>query len=150
MKYSEKVHDLVDDLVLSSADAQLILIIAFGASFYSISQCSVLLYHYYVAFHIVLVGLVTSVLAFVLVRSPYKSYFSSLARIVLFGISIATLLQTKDVRMLEDNDVAAMQGHLPTETQKDSLIILPAYCILERSVNPFFNLTDDQKRPPNE
>jgi hypothetical protein len=144
-KGSNKIHSVVDDFILSCADTQLLLILAVGGSFYSTTQCNISLYHYYVAVHMVLLGLTTSILAFILVRSPYKSFLSALARIVIFGISIGTLIRSTKMTESDFTDVPAVQSKLPNKGQWDSLIIAPAYCILENSVNPFFNLTESQQ-----
>ncbi|KAH6692585.1 hypothetical protein F5X68DRAFT_59418 [Plectosphaerella plurivora] len=144
MEFSDMAHGLVDGLILSCADTQLLLILAVGASFYATSQCTMSLYHFYVAFHMVLVGLATSILAFVLVQSPYRSYLSSLARIVIMGLAIGYLIRAGN--LLEDKErLAAVHAKLPKKGQQDSLIILPAICVLTDAVNPFFDLTNDQK-----
>lgn len=145
MRYSSNVHDLVDGVMLSCADTQLLLILAVGGSFYSTAQCTISLYHYFVAFHTVLVGLATSLLAYIQVRSPFEVYFSSLARLTIFGIGIGFLARTGKMLQPEEEDVTAAQAYLPARDQLDSLIILPAICILEKQMNPFANLTDEQK-----
>lgn len=94
----------------------------------------------------VLVGLATSVLAFILVRSPYKWFLSALARIIIFGICIGTLIRSTKMTESDFTDVPAVQNQVPNKGQWDSLIIAPAYCILENAVNPFFNLTESQQK----
>ncbi|KAK4127810.1 hypothetical protein N657DRAFT_228740 [Parathielavia appendiculata] len=144
MRYCNKLHDLVDDLILSYADAQLLLLLTFGGVFYSTYQCSVSLYHCFVAFHMGLVGLATSILVLVLVRIAHQPYLSSLARVAILGACIYGM-DTTTVMELEaredgspQNKVEAVQGWTPVDGQVDDFILLPAYCILEDfKVNPF-------------
>jgi hypothetical protein len=134
--------------VLASADTQLLLILAFGLSFYATSQCSISLYHYLVAHHIVLVGLATSVQAFVVVRSPLKVLVTSIARLVVMSICLAQLFAIKGaIASLKPNLAKGQTGVLdtiPSRGQQESLLLLPAYCILHESFNPFLNLTSFQ------
>ncbi|KAH8595863.1 hypothetical protein B0O99DRAFT_594167 [Bisporella sp. PMI_857] len=146
MEWSNTFHVVVDDVILSSADTQLLLILAFGAAYYSTAQCSISLYHYIIAYHMVLVGMLTSVLAFVLVRSPFKSFLSSLARLaIMIFCEIVMLLSLGliESKPVKENE---LQANTPGNGQKDSFLILPAYCLLDSSIDPVSNLTDEQRQ----
>lgn len=156
MEYCDKAHEAFDGLILSCADAQLLLNLAFGVSLNSELQCSVSTYHYFVALHMVVVGMLTTAFAILLVRTVYKSYvFSTLARIVVLAVCLTILTESNadftetlsplptihETRAL----LSTIHEKLPADDQKDSLIVLTAYCIFEAAVNPIFNLTQEQE-----
>ncbi|KAI6785917.1 uncharacterized protein J7T54_006256 [Emericellopsis cladophorae] len=144
--YSKKAHQLVDNLILSSADAQLFLILAFGGAFYWTSQCTVSLYHYLVAFHMILAGLATFLLAFVMISQPYKEFFSTVARLTIFLICLIAVSNSKDMQRAYLERLQDIQSHLPTSNQRDSFIILPAYCILEQLLDPSEDLGTEERQ----
>lgn len=142
----EKFHEMIDDLILSSADTQLLLILAYGVAFYSTAQCQMSLYHYFVALHTILVGLSTSLLASVLVHSRDKSYFTSCLRIIICSVAFIGLYNTNGIHISNKSQGKVFLGRLPARTQEDSLLLLPAYCVLEETVSPFFHLNVEQQQ----
>ncbi|KAK4188583.1 hypothetical protein QBC35DRAFT_189365 [Podospora australis] len=131
----------VDDLILNCTDGQLLLIVAFIASYDASSQCEISLYHNLVAIHIIMAGLCTALLSFVLVQRPHVYYLSSLARLGLFAFGLFNLFT-----LTENFGFKMIHGRLPDPSQEDSLILLPAYCTIEAELNPLPDLTPKQQR----
>ena len=140
---SQTMHTMLDELILSAADTQLLLILAFGVSFYSSFQCEVSLYHYLIAIHMIQVGLTTSALSYTLARSSYKSYISLLIRTALFWIDWAGLTRTLDHNHFEVD--AQFMRKVPSGSQRDSIIVLPAFCLLEGMFDPLNGLSQPEQ-----
>ena len=139
----ESLHTYFDDIMLAAADAQLLLILAFGFSYYSTSQCEVSLYHYLIATHMILIGLATSALACSIVRRFYKSPLTSLVRCAVFFTGAVGLLLTKGSNPVVNDSI--FMHRLPGKDQKDNVILLPAYRLLEKDFNPLVRLTDEER-----
>ncbi|KAH8587902.1 hypothetical protein B0O99DRAFT_601274 [Bisporella sp. PMI_857] len=149
VEWSNTCHVILDNFILSSADTQLLLVLAFGFAFYSTSQCEISLYHYFVTYHMALVGLATSILAFILARNPFRSFFSSIVRLAAIGFCLIPLLSNLGIPEVKNPEIQKALKKIPKVSQKDSLLILPAYCVLEASNNPFSDLTTNQKEHLN-
>ena len=142
-KHSRWMHAVCDEVMLSAADTQLLLIFAFGTSFYLTSQCDVSLYHYLIAVNMILVGLTTSALSYTLARNSYKSYLSLVVRVGLFMIDYVGLTRTLDNNNFEEND--RFLQRVPGNGQKDSIIVLPAFCLLDKSYDPMGDLQPSEQ-----
>ncbi|KAH6887702.1 hypothetical protein B0T10DRAFT_574861 [Thelonectria olida] len=143
-KSSAWLHEHLDDFICSLSDAQLLVILAFGAAFYSKAQCSISTYHYTITIHLVLAGLAASLLALILIRKPQKKIISMLLRIAMFSACLAGLLGQKDVQGVDNT--SSIRSQLPGMDQRDSTVVLPTFCLLDDSLNPFPGLTAEEKK----
>ncbi|KAH8587751.1 hypothetical protein B0O99DRAFT_694198 [Bisporella sp. PMI_857] len=145
-EWPDKLHDVLDTLIISSADVQLLLIVALAVAFLKTSQCSISLYHYLIMYHMTLLGVATSVLALVLVCNPAEFLISSSVRLGFIWFCIGNMMATrrKDASLYPQLAAEEIQDKIPSKGQQDSLLFLPAYCILEESFNMFLDLPDDQ------
>ena len=125
--------------MLAAADAQLLLILAFGISYYSTSQCEVSLYHWLIATHMILIGLATSAIAYSITRQFHKSPLTSIVRCAIFFTGAVGLKLTRGSNLIVNNNI--IMHRLPGLDQKDSVILLPAYCMLEADFNPLKRLS---------
>ncbi|KAM5341998.1 hypothetical protein ACJ41O_015029 [Fusarium nematophilum] len=136
------VHDKLDEAIVSVADAQLFLVLASGISFSFESQCGISLYHYQVAWNIIVVGLGGLILSSLLAEEGQKKAFiSTLLRLGDFSFSLACFVRLRAEEAGDDNPIAG----LPSLDQIDSPLVLPAFCILEDSLNPLSNLSAREK-----
>jgi len=142
------IHDELDAAIVSVGDAQLFLVLAFVISFSFQSQCDVSLYHYEVAVNTIAVGLSGAVLSFLLVEDTQKKAFIS--TILRWGAFVACMagfvpLENDNHRRPGDHEPGKLLSALPSLNQTDSVLVLPAFCILKRNLNPFSNLTGDEQ-----
>ena len=90
-----------------------------------------------------LMGLLTSVLSYTIAHSFSRSYVTFLCRAFLFWVDFFGLTRT-----LDNNHFGADAGSLrriPSNNQTDSIILLPAFCLLEGKFDPLQNLTPAQQ-----
>ena len=134
---------MLDDLLLAAADAQLVFIIAYGTAFYSIWKCQVSLYHFSVAIHMVLIGLSTSTQSYTITRKFYKAPLMLILRAVIFWIGYVGLELTTAGNPSDKNFTVTTK--IPGKTQTDSVILLPAFCLLDDFFGTISNLTFEQQ-----
>lgn len=147
-RHSSWLHEHFDDLVTSCSDAQLLVLLAFGIAFGSRSQCEVSGYHYTVAVHMVLDGLATSILAMVIARDTRDKIVSALARIVIFIVCLVGLfLSNLNLTDLQAFDkTTGIKNKLPGKDQHDSMLVMPVFCLLETTFDPFSGLSSEEKK----
>ena len=79
-------------------------------------------------------GLFTSALSYTIARNFYRSYISFVIRSLLFWIDYAGLTRTLNNNNFGDD--AKFMRKVPGGNQKDSLVLLPAFCLLDKSLDP--------------
>ncbi|KAI9655946.1 MAG: hypothetical protein M1829_000456 [Trizodia sp. TS-e1964] len=139
----ERWHKILDDAFLPIADTQLILILIFGLAFYTSARCEISLYHFIVEIHFVVLGLSAATLAYASVHNLYKAPWTLILRTVLFGIGAAGTIFA-----LQGNNIKTSSTfiqNLPATNQIDSVILLPAFCLLEHSRDPLRDLDQTRK-----
>ena len=90
-----------------------------------------------------LMGLLTSVLSYTLAHSFSRSYVTLLCRAFLFWVDFFGLTRTLDNNHFEAD--AAFLRWVPGNNQTDSIIVLPAFCLLEGSFDPLQDLVPEQR-----
>ncbi|KAI9660820.1 MAG: hypothetical protein M1829_006472 [Trizodia sp. TS-e1964] len=144
VKRSNFWHRLLDEVMVSSADAQLFLILAFGTAFYRTAQCDISLYHYLLLDHMVVSGLATSALAYMLSHSFHRMSLTLILRTAVFilcAIGLHLVDYSNDFNF--DANFNLVKS-IPATNQIDSVILLPAYCLLDKSINVTNSLNLDE------
>ncbi|KAH8585555.1 hypothetical protein B0O99DRAFT_748948 [Bisporella sp. PMI_857] len=144
MEWSNVIHLWIDSLILASADTQILLVLAIGQAFYATERCTLSLYHYLVLYHMVLMGIWTSMLAFTLSRSPFKSPLASLCRVGALFMCAISFGQEQTIPA-SNPEIQQLLRKIPGTHQRDSVIILPVSCILDESTNFLVSLKDEDK-----
>lgn len=134
-----KLHRAVDGLALSTADAQLWLLLAFFISFRLQSMCSLSIYHLQVVIHVGAIGLATSALTLLIVPDFGGSKYATIVRILVLITCITGYLITATTS--HDARIGQVQYKPPAPDQNASLVLLPAYCLIEKGFDPTPDLT---------
>lgn len=126
----EKAHQLLDPIILSSSDAQALLIFAYWLSFQASLECSISGYHYTIVLHIILIGCTTSVLSIILVQKYFQKLVTSVLRIISATIMLFFIF----------GGFLKIQGAsfdplkiIPDKGTSDSDLFLPAFCLFDAS-----------------
>jgi hypothetical protein len=107
-------------------------------------------YHYLVAIHTILTGLATSLLGMLLVHNLREKVFTAIVRGGIFIVCIAGVFSLKAMQESIKNGyngvTTPLSDNLPGSTQTDSILVLPAYCFMDSTLDPWGRLTDEQKK----
>lgn len=96
----------------------------------------------------VLTGLATSLLSMVIARDTRDKIVTALARIVIFIVCLAGLfLSNLNLTDLQAFDkTTGIKNKLPGKDQHDSMLVLPVFCLLETSFDPFSGLSPEETK----
>ena len=117
--------------------------LAFGAAYSAVSKCEISMYHYLIAIHMSLSGLCTSIAAGYIVRKYHQKNLTVLVRLVIMTICWVSILRFKD--STPSRGEADIYRQIPAPDQPNSVVLLPAFCLLDPSISPLQNLTEAQR-----
>ena len=126
---SEKFYDVLEAMLFCIHDAQILLAIALGLSFYFGTNCSMSQYHLDIAINLALMGCMSFTLALTLVRNYWRAPFASLVRIGCFVAVMVFIWRTVDLRLLD----GLVPEYSPPRGRNDSLILLDAACFSNKT-----------------
>jgi hypothetical protein len=137
--FCKKLHGLLDPIILSSCDAQILLIFAYGISFKLSFQCSISAYHYNIVVYIIFANCSTFTLAVIFVRNYFKNFVTGMLRLIAMIVILAVyshVLQSQSANFAPFEVV-------PEKGTSDSVLFLPAICLLdtESSASQDYNLS---------
>ncbi|KAK8109526.1 hypothetical protein PG999_007663 [Apiospora kogelbergensis] len=147
-KLRKECHNWADGLILAITDAQLFLILAFGVAWHAAAKCDISTYHCLIAIRMALTGIATATLAGFITKGYYTHRLTTLARLGILGYCIWSLFFLW-MSLINDNIDTTVFGLLPTREKRDSVLVLPAYCHLDNTMQPFQNLTLEQQNTVN-
>lgn len=139
---SERYYDVLEAILYSIPDAQILLAIALVLSYSVRYGCLMSQYHWSVAFNLCIIGCTNFLLAFTLVRNYWKSPLAGLTRIFLF-LAVLVFLS---IQVKLETDANKMPERVPPSSRNDSLILLNAKCFTDKNIpGPLTNNTDEAK-----
>jgi len=138
---SEKLYDILEAILFSIPDSQILLAVALIFSFTLGDKCSFSQYHLDIAVNLSLIGCTNFVLAFTLVRNYWEAPLAAVVRILLFTAVLAFL----GLVFQQQWSVGITPEQLPPTSRRDSLVLLRADCFLNITyANEFANLTANE------
>ncbi|KAH7371990.1 hypothetical protein BKA66DRAFT_572553 [Pyrenochaeta sp. MPI-SDFR-AT-0127] len=123
----DKFHALLDPIILSGSDAQVLLIYAYGISFQISSKCSISGYHYNIVLHVIFVGCATFVLSIIFVQKYFLKPITALLRIVSMVIILSVYGTFLRIQSANFDPMTI----IPKVGTTDSDLFLPAMCLLD-------------------
>lgn len=140
--FPERSYDVLEAILFCIHDAQLFLAIALGLSFYLGTNCSMSQYHLDIAMNLSLIGCISFLLAFTLVRNYWVSPISSFIRIGCFVAVLVFLLLTSITQL----NSGLVPEYEPPTARNDSLILLDAACFSNKTYqNELDQISESQR-----
>ena len=140
----DRAHKLLDPIILSGSDAQVLLILAYGISFHLSFKCSISAYHYNVVLHVIFAGCATFTLSILFVHK----YFENLITAGLRLITMIIILSVYGTFLRIQSASFDMYRIIPDKGTSDSILFLPAICLLD--AGPSTPGDDSQQANPND
>ncbi|KAF5003304.1 hypothetical protein FDECE_10134 [Fusarium decemcellulare] len=135
--FPERSYDVLEAILFCVHDSQLLLAIALGLSFYLGTNCSTSQYHLDIAMNLSIIGCISFLLAFTLVRNYWAAPIASAIRIACFGavLYFIALMTTNQL------NAGLSPEYEPPSSRNDSLILLDAVCFLNKTYSSDLNRT---------
>ncbi|KAF4947621.1 hypothetical protein FSARC_13923 [Fusarium sarcochroum] len=135
--FPERSYEVLEAMLFCIHDSQLLLAIALALSFHLGTNCSTSQYHLDIAMNLSIIGCVSFLLAFTLVRNYWASPVASGIRIGCFGVVMSFIRQTIE----KQSGMNLLPEYEPPFSRNDSLILLDAVCFLNMTYSSDLNGT---------
>ncbi|RSL75670.1 hypothetical protein CEP51_010659 [Fusarium floridanum] len=135
--FPERSYDVLEAILFCIHDSQLLLAIALGLSFHLGTNCSTSQYHLDIAMNLSIIGCVSFLLAFTLVRNYWAAPIASVIRIACFGAVLYFIALT----IANQLNAGLSPEYEPPSSRNDSLILLDAVCFLNKTYSSDLNST---------
>ncbi|KAF4461641.1 hypothetical protein FALBO_11554 [Fusarium albosuccineum] len=135
--FPERSYDVLEAILFCIHDSQLLLAIALGLSFHLGTNCSTSQYHLDIAMNLSIIGCISFLLAFTLVRNYWAAPIASAIRIACFGAVLYFIALTTTNQL----NAGLSPEYQPPSSRNDSLILLEAVCFLNKTYSNDLNRT---------
>lgn len=123
------------------SDSQLVFGLALAIYFQVVGKCSVSMYHFKMGLNLIIVACINNLLTLILIRSFWRTWFSSIVRLGLTGALIGLLGKILYILKKLNYDYGLPEP-LPPKSRTDSLILLPAACFVDSDYLQTFTALD--------
>lgn len=127
---SERWYDILEAMLMSIPDAQILLSLAVSLNFAVRRKCTLSLYHLRIALNLILIGCTNFVLAYTIVRNHWRAPIAGVVRIAY----LITALYFLGRVLLQQVMVGEQPEQEPPKTMNYSMILLSADCFLNKTL----------------
>lgn len=134
----KKIYNAFRTYLLATLDTQMLLTFAYGLNFWLVQKCTISVYHYALVIDIGLISCANFILTIAFVGEYWKAPITSTLRFIVMLVIFSFL----GYMVIHQRNQIENPEYRPSLSRKDSTVLLPASCFLDRQFKNIYSSLD--------